>query len=47
MEKKVKMIWDMRGGDAKGTAEHHAIHLKEYVQRDKITTHDCWDRVGQ
>jgi len=40
MSKKVKMIWDMRGGDAKGMAEHHAIHLKEYAQRESVETYD-------
>ena len=30
----------MRGGDAKGMAEHHAIHLKEYAQRESIQIHD-------
>ncbi len=34
--KKIKLIWDFRGGDAKGTAEHHRIHLEEYAEREKL-----------
>lgn len=36
MERKIKLIWDMHGPDAKGTAEHHAIHLEEYAERNNI-----------
>src|SRR5690606_1132164 len=32
MEKKLKLIWDFFGPDAKKTAEHHEIHLKEFIQ---------------
>lgn len=35
------MIWDMRGGDAKGTAEHHVIHLREYAERNSVALHDA------
>lgn len=28
---KIKMIWEFRGPEALKTAEHHIIHLKEYV----------------
>ncbi|UXX79019.1 hypothetical protein N7E81_16820 [Reichenbachiella carrageenanivorans] len=38
MERKIKMIWDMHGQYAKGTAEHHAIHLKEFAERESIKT---------
>jgi hypothetical protein len=31
---KVKLIWDFRGPAAKRTAEHHCIHLKEFVSRE-------------
>ncbi|GLB50501.1 hypothetical protein [Neptunitalea lumnitzerae] len=27
----IKIIWDFRGPAALKTAEHHAIHLKEYA----------------
>lgn len=38
MDRKIKMIWDMHGQHAKGTAEHHAIHLEEFAEREKIET---------
>lgn len=38
MERKIKLIWDMHGPHAKGTAEHHAIHLQEYADREKVET---------
>ncbi|MFC4817333.1 MULTISPECIES: hypothetical protein [unclassified Flavobacterium] len=31
MERKIKLIWDFRGPAAAKTAEHHEIHLKEYI----------------
>ena len=31
MNKKIKLIWDFRGATAAKTAEHHEIHLKEYI----------------
>lgn len=30
MKRKIKLIWDFFGEDSKKTAEHHAIHLKEF-----------------
>lgn len=29
--KKIKLIWEFRGPNAKQTAEHHEKHLKEYI----------------
>ena len=29
--RKLKLIWDFKGPDGIKTAEHHAIHLKEYM----------------
>lgn len=29
--KKLKLIWDFYGEDGKKTAEHHEIHLKEFI----------------
>jgi len=40
MERQIKLIWDMHGQHAKGTAEHHAIHLKEFAERENIQTRD-------
>lgn len=33
MEKRIKFIWKFYGLEAKGTAEHHVIHLTEYSQK--------------
>ena len=41
MERKIKLIWDMHGTHAKGTAEHHAIHLKEYGERESVNVLGC------
>ena len=30
--RKLKLIWDFKGPVAEKTAQHHEIHLKEYVQ---------------
>ena len=29
--RKLKLIWDFRGSDAFKIAEHHVLHLKEYI----------------
>lgn len=34
--KKIKLIWDFRGPDAAKIAEHHEIHLKEYIVLENI-----------
>ena len=31
MSKKIKLIWDFRGSASAKTAEHHEIHLKQYI----------------
>jgi hypothetical protein len=33
--KKIKLIWDFRGSVSAKTAEHHEIHLKEYLEIEK------------
>ena len=30
--RKLKLIWDFKGPDGLKTAEHHAIHLKEFIE---------------
>ena len=37
MERKIKLIWDFRGPDAKETAKHHTIHLKEFATIKNLT----------
>lgn len=34
--RKLKLIWDFRGPNAQKTAEHHQIHLKEYILIHKL-----------
>lgn len=33
----LKLIWDFRGPHSKQTAEHHLIHLKQYVEQEKLS----------
>ncbi|WP_108866937.1 hypothetical protein [Aquimarina aquimarini] len=39
MEKtqKLKLIWDFKGPAASKTAQHHEIHLKEYITIEKLS----------
>ncbi len=34
--RKLKLIWDFRGPNAEKIAEHHVIHLKEYIIIKKL-----------
>ena len=34
MSKKIKLIWDFRGPASAKTAEHHEIHLKEFLEKE-------------
>lgn len=34
--RKIKLIWDFRGPAAQKTAEHHEIHLKEFISMEKL-----------
>ncbi|WP_406683037.1 hypothetical protein N1F78_10100 [Seonamhaeicola sp. MEBiC1930] len=34
--RQLKLIWDFRGPDAFKIAEHHVIHLKEYITSEKL-----------
>lgn len=36
MSRQIKLIWDFRGPAAAKTAEHHEIHLKEYIATEKL-----------
>lgn len=33
---RVKLIWDFRGQDSLKMAEHHAIHLNEFIAKEKL-----------
>ncbi|MCG1035977.1 hypothetical protein [Polaribacter sargassicola] len=37
MSRKIKLLWDFRGPDAKETAKHHTIHLKEFATLENLT----------
>lgn len=37
MSQKVKLIWDFKGEVSAKTAEHHEIHLKEYIKSEEIS----------
>lgn len=34
--RQIKLIWDFRGVVSAKTAEHHEIHLKEYISIEKL-----------
>ncbi len=36
MLRQIKLIWDFRGPASAKTAEHHEIHLKEYISIEKL-----------
>jgi len=36
MERLIKLIWDFRGPDADKIAEHHVIHLREFVTIERL-----------
>jgi|TARA_B110000091_G_C13661062_1_gene409605 hypothetical protein len=40
MPNKIKLLWDFRGPDAKETAKHHTIHLKEFANIDNLNFHE-------
>ena len=40
MSRKIKLLWDFRGPDAKATAKHHTLHLKEFATLEKLAFHE-------
>jgi hypothetical protein len=34
--RQIKLIWDFRGEASAKTAEHHEIHLKEFIEMEKL-----------
>jgi hypothetical protein len=36
MSRKIKLIWEFRGPVSAKTAEHHEIHLKEFIKAEKL-----------
>lgn len=39
MNKQIKFIWDFRGPNAEKTAEHHEIHLKDFLKMNAMDGH--------
>ena len=36
MDRNIKLIWDFKGDEAQVIAKHHAIHIDEFANREKI-----------
>ena len=34
--RKIKLLWDFRGPASAKTAEHHEIHLKEFIASERL-----------
>ena len=39
MPRRIKLIWDFRGPEARQTAEHHMVHLRDFAEREKLPFH--------
>jgi hypothetical protein len=37
MSREIKLIWDFRGPASAKTAEHHEIHLKQYILAENLS----------
>lgn len=37
MSRQIKLIWDFRGATSAKTAEHHEIHLKQYIVAENLS----------
>jgi len=40
----IKLIWDFRGPAAQKTAEHHEIHLKEFIIAENIISNSTGNK---
>lgn len=40
MNRKIKLLWDFRGEDAKEIAIHHTKHLKEFAALESLNYHE-------
>ncbi len=44
----IKLIWDFRGPAAAKTAEHHDIHLREFVETEHVTPgRTGWETINE
>lgn len=39
MKRQIKLIWDFKGPDSRKIAEHHEIHLREFITNNGIKDH--------
>ncbi len=37
MNRKIKLLWDFRGPDAREIARHHAIHLADFIKKEGLS----------
>ncbi|MCI5054727.1 MAG: hypothetical protein MRY83_01395 [Flavobacteriales bacterium] len=47
MEDKVKLIWDFRGSESEKFAEHHEIHLKQYLEKNQLHYDTGFDGISE
>jgi hypothetical protein len=43
MERQIKLIWDFKGPNALLTAQHHEIHLKDFIKTEQL---EDWNITG-
>lgn len=43
--KKIRLIWDFRGPEAKQIAAHHERHLTEYAEKHRLAQAKCGTRA--
>lgn len=36
MDRQIKLIWDFRGPYSLKTAEHHEMHLKDFIRNNRL-----------
>lgn len=46
-ERIIKLIWDFRGPDALKTAEHHAVHLDQYIDKHNVGVVSGFEEINQ
>jgi hypothetical protein len=37
VNRKIKLLWDFRGPDAQEVARHHAVHLSDFIKKEKLS----------
>ena len=47
MNRKIKIIWDFHGNSADGTAKHHLVHLREFMQKNNLELLDSGVRSAE